>query len=501
VLDAARARAIRLIGFDVDGVLTDNGIYVAVEGGARVETKRFSALDGVGFHFLRRSGIEVAWVSGRTSAATAERARELGIEQVIQDAGLGFKLPAVTELLARRGVAWDEFAFVGDDLADVPVLRRAGLPIGVANAVPEVRALAAWITEREGGHGAAREVIEALLRARGEWDRLVADYLRSGVMTLSDEALIAEARRVLELEAREVASAGPRLGAPFARAVRLLAAAQGRVIVSGVGKSGIIARKIAATMTSTGTPATYLHPVDSLHGDLGIVGRDDAAILLSKSGNTEELFGLVAALQRLQVPIVALTGGRESALARAAAVVLDASVAEEACPHDLAPTTSTTVALAIGDALAVALLTLKGFRRDDFAALHPGGSLGRRLHLRVRDVMIPVGHPLRAGSTMREAVMSLAAERGLAVVLEGNALLGVLTTGDLARLAERRPDFLGVPVTEVMTRAPKTAEPGELAAAAVGRMEQHGIMSLPVVEGGNVAGVVHLHDLLRAGAV
>lgn len=178
MLDAAKARAIRLIGFDVDGVLTDNGIYVAAEGGARVETKRFDALDGVGFHFLHRAGIEVAWVSGRTSAATAERARELRIEHLIQDAGQGYKLPAMTELLARRGFEWAEVAFVGDDLADVPVLRKAGLPIAVANAVPEVRAVAVWCTGRAGGHGAAREVVEALLRARGDWDRLVADYLK-----------------------------------------------------------------------------------------------------------------------------------------------------------------------------------------------------------------------------------------------------------------------------------------------------------------------------------
>lgn len=320
-------------------------------------------------------------------------------------------------------------------------------------------------------------------------------------MAISDDALIAEARRVLELEARQLGAAAGRVGPTFVHAVRLLAGAKGRVIVSGVGKSGIVARKIAATMTSTGTPAAYLHPVDSLHGDLGIVGPDDVAILLSKSGNTEELFGLVAALQRLRVPIVAITGGLESPLARASAVALDAAVSEEACPHDLAPTASTTVALALGDALAVALLVLKGFRRDDFAALHPGGSLGRRLHLRVRDIMIPVAHPLAPGAAMRDAVVTLAAERGLALVLEGAALKGVLTTGDLARLAERQGDFLGVPVAEVMTRTPKVADADELAAAAVGRMEQHGIMALPVLEAGRVIGVVHLHDLLRAGAV
>ncbi|HEX5634112.1 MAG TPA: SIS domain-containing protein, partial [Gemmatimonadales bacterium] len=175
-------------------------------------------------------------------------------------------------------------------------------------------------------------------------------------MTTSPDALVAEGRRVLALEAAELSAAAGRLDGGFARAVELLAARTGRVIVSGVGKSGLIARKLAATLTSTGTPATYLHPVDSLHGDLGIVGREDVAVVLSKSGDSDDLVGLVASLQRLGVPIVAITGGRSSMLARAATVVLDASVGEEACPHDLAPTSSTTVALALGDALAVALL-------------------------------------------------------------------------------------------------------------------------------------------------
>ena len=320
-------------------------------------------------------------------------------------------------------------------------------------------------------------------------------------MTLSDADLLAEARRVLALEGRELAAAEARLGPEFAAAVRLIARMEGRLVVSGVGKSGIIGRKIAATMTSTGTPATYLHPVDSLHGDLGIVGAKDVALLLSKSGNTEELFGLVAELQRLHVPIIALTGGKDSALARSAAVVLDAGVSEEACPHDLAPTTSTTVALALGDALAMALLQLKEFRREDFAALHPGGSLGRKLSLRVKDVMVSEVRPLAPTATMRDAVVALAAQRGLAVVADGGKVAGVITTGDLARLAQKQPDFLAVPVSTVMTRGGKTAEAEELGGACVGRMEQFGIIAMPVTAGGLLVGVVHLHDLLRAGAV
>jgi len=321
-------------------------------------------------------------------------------------------------------------------------------------------------------------------------------------MTRDPDALSQLGRRVLELEARELAACADRIEGSFGRAVQLLASAEGRVIVSGVGKSGLIARKIAATLTSTGTPAAYLHPVDSLHGDLGIVGRTDVAILLSKSGETEEMFGLLAALQRLGVPIIAITGGRQSTLARMAREVLDAGVSEEACPHDLAPTTSTTVALAIGDALAVALLEVKGFRREDFAELHPGGTLGRKLLLRVRDVMLEPQGILPQGATMREGVMALARHRGLAVIAEDGRVAGVVTAGDLSRLAESEPGFIERPVASVMTRAPKTAQADELAAAVLGRMERHGIMAMPVLsDDGRIVGVVHLHDLMRAGAV
>jgi arabinose-5-phosphate isomerase len=321
-------------------------------------------------------------------------------------------------------------------------------------------------------------------------------------VSFEDPALMALGRRVLEQEAAAVAAASARLDDRFARAVRVLAGATGRVIVSGVGKSGLIARKIAATLTSTGTPAGYVHPVDSLHGDLGLVRPTDAAVVLSKSGESEELFGLVGALQRMSVPIVAITGGVHSTLARVATVTLDAAVADEACPHGLAPTTSTTVALALGDALAIALLEVKGFRREDFAVLHPGGSLGRKLLLRVRDVMVHPAHLLGPGATMRDAVVSLAHDRGLALVVEHGRLVGVLTTGDLTRMAERDPGFLDCPVAGVMTRAPRTAGAGDLAAAAVGTMERHGVIALPVVDDrGAVLGAVHLHDLMRAGAV
>lgn len=312
---------------------------------------------------------------------------------------------------------------------------------------------------------------------------------------------VASARRTLTLEADAIRAAAGRLDDGFDTAVGVLARAS-RVVVSGVGKSGVVAQKIAATLTSTGTPATALHPVDSLHGDLGVVDRTTAAILLSKSGETEELLGLVAALARLEVPMIAITGVPYSTLGRAAVVVLDARVSEEACPHDLAPTTSTTVALALGDALAVALLEHKGFRREDFAALHPGGSLGRKLLLRVSDVMVMPGNMLGPASRMSDVVVELARGRGIAPISEGHRLVGVITAGDLTRLIERTPDFTVAVAAEVMTTNPRTIGPDELAAAAVGMMERFGIISAPVTdEAGQVVGIVHLHDLMRAGAV
>ena len=311
---------------------------------------------------------------------------------------------------------------------------------------------------------------------------------------------IANGRRTMRLEGEAVLAAAERLDQRFEQAVDLLAQG-GRVVVSGIGKSGVIAQKIAATLTSTGTAASYLHPIESLHGDIGVVDSTTVAIVLSKSGETEELFGLLAALARMQVPIIALTGDPLSTLGRAARIALDAAVSEEACPHDLAPTTSTTVALALGDALAVALLERKGFRREDFAALHPGGRLGRRLLLRVQDVMVPADHALPANATMQQAVFSLAHGRGLVPIVEREQLIGVITTGDLTRLVERSGDYLTMPASDVMTRTPHSTHAEDLAATALGAMERHSVVALPVLDTGErLVGVVHLHDLLRAGA-
>jgi arabinose-5-phosphate isomerase len=314
-------------------------------------------------------------------------------------------------------------------------------------------------------------------------------------------SIVERGRRVLRLESQALAALESRLGDEFVHAVELVKASRGRVIVCGVGKSGLIGRKIAATLTSTGTPATFLHPVDSVHGDLGIVGEHDVAILISKSGESDELLALLSHLKGFGVRTIAITGDIHSALARHSEVVLDASVQEEACPHDLAPTTSTTSALALGDALAVALLEEKGFRREDFARLHPGGALGRTLVVRVEEIMLRDQLPvLRDGDTMREAIVMIAERRGIAVVVDAHTHVeGVLTAGDVSRLIERSDDLWSIPVRGVMTRDPKLANTGELASAVVYRMEQIGIMAMPVVnEHEELVGVVHLHDLMRA---
>ena len=317
--------------------------------------------------------------------------------------------------------------------------------------------------------------------------------------------LIELGRRVIRVEADAMAEVEGRLGNEFARAVRIIAESPGRVIVAGVGKSGLIGRKIAATLTSTGTAAAFLHPVDSVHGDLGIVGNEDVAILISKSGESDELLGLLAHLKGFGVKTIAITGAPTSALGRNCDVSLDAAVREEACPHDLAPTTSTTAALVLGDALAVALLQEKGFKREDFARIHPGGALGRQLVIRVEEIMLTSDLPLLGhNATMREAIMMIAERRGIAVVVDDRQRVeGVLTAGDLSRMIEEyEANVMGMPVHEVMTRNPKIASTGELASAVAFRMEQHGIMAMPVVDESNRAsGVVHLHDLMRARVI
>lgn len=317
--------------------------------------------------------------------------------------------------------------------------------------------------------------------------------------------LIEAARRVIRLEGRAVLELEDRIDDAFVRAVELLANLRGRAIVSGVGKSGIIARKLAATLTSTGSPAFFLHPVEGVHGDLGMVQREDLIILISKSGESDELDDLLRMVKRLGVPIITLTGNTRSTLALRSDVVLDVGVAEEACPHDLAPTASTTAAVAMGDALAVAVLLEKEFGPDDFAKLHPAGALGRRL-MRVSEVMIsdPEKLPsLSKEASLREAMLEIAHKRGtVPIVDEERRIIGVITAGDLTRFIDGREEFFHRQVWEAMNPEPKTVTVDTLAVEAVYLMERHGIMALPVHDAERrLQGIVHLHDLMRARVV
>jgi arabinose-5-phosphate isomerase len=313
---------------------------------------------------------------------------------------------------------------------------------------------------------------------------------------------LALARKVLETEAAAILALVARLDRRFDAAVELLRSCRGRVIVTGMGKSGIICRKIVATLTSTGTPAFFLHPAEAIHGDLGVIQSDDVVIALSYSGETDEILRLLETIRRLGAKLIAITGMPASTLAQAADVALDCSVAEEACPMNLVPTASTTAALAIGDAIAMTLLVEKGFRQEDFANLHPGGKLGKRL-MRVESLMhggkqCPI---VRADTPMRDVIYEMSSKGlGMTCVLDGgDALLGIITDGDLRRHMDRAPGILELTAADVMTRGPVSIPPTTLAAEALNIMESRKITSIVVVNGDThrVAGVVHLHDLWR----
>jgi arabinose-5-phosphate isomerase len=308
------------------------------------------------------------------------------------------------------------------------------------------------------------------------------------------------ARRVLRIEAQAIQDVLARLDATFEKAVDALFACKGRVVVTGMGKSGLIGRKISATLSSTGTPSFFLHAAEALHGDMGMLARGDAMMAVSYGGETEEIVRLLEALKRLEMPMVTLTGNIHSTLAEASDVVLDVSVKEEACTMNLAPTASTTVAMAVGDALAISLLERRGFRPDDFAALHPGGSLGKKL-LRVEHLM-HAGEALphvSRDTPMPDVFHEMSAKKlGMTTVLEPDGrLAGILTDGDLRRLMEKhRGAVLEMRAADGMTQNPQTIGPRVLAGEALNLMEKRKITSIVVVdEAGGVLGVVHLHDL------
>lgn len=322
----------------------------------------------------------------------------------------------------------------------------------------------------------------------------------------SSEHLLALARQVLDIEADALRALSTRLDNGFANAVRLILACTGRVVVSGMGKSGHVGSKIAATLASTGTPAFFMHPGEASHGDLGMITHDDVVLALSNSGESNEIVSIVPLIKRRGAKLIAMTGNPASTMAREADVHLNAAVDKEACPLNLAPTASTTAALALGDALAVALLDARGFSADDFARTHPGGSLGRRLLIHVRDVM-HTGNELP--KIDRDASLKLAllemTQKGLgmtAVVDAAHKVVGVFTDGDLRRALEHALDLQQARVAELMTPNPKTIRADELAVAAVEKMETLKINGLLVVDADNtLLGALNMHDLLKAGVV
>jgi arabinose-5-phosphate isomerase len=318
---------------------------------------------------------------------------------------------------------------------------------------------------------------------------------------------IDEARKVFDVESRAIAALADRLGEEFERAVKLIHGCEGRVIVSGMGKSGIIGKKIAATLASTGTPAYFMHPAEASHGDLGMVTGKDIVLALSNSGETDELVGLIPHLKRFNVTLISMAGKKSSRLGRSSDVCLDVSVDEEACPMGIVPTASTTATLAMGDALAVALLVERGFREEDFAAYHPKGSLGKKLLVTVEDLMhkgdaLPSVGP---DTPMADTVMEISTKRlGITTVRdEGGQLIGVVTDGDLRRGLEKLGNSLFEKTAkDIMTAGPKSIGAEDLAVKALAIMEKHSITALPVPDAeGRPLGVIHLHDILKEGII
>jgi len=321
-----------------------------------------------------------------------------------------------------------------------------------------------------------------------------------------EDAALAIAREVLEIEAKAVSDLIGSLDQRFVQAVETILNCRGRVVVSGIGKSGHIARKIASTLASTGTPAFFVHPAEASHGDLGMVARDDVFIALSNSGESEELLAIIPLLKRQGAKLVAMTGKPQSTLAREADVHLYAGAEKEACPLNLAPTASTTAALALGDALAVALMQAKGFTRDEFAASHPGGTLGRKLLTHVRDVMRTGEDAPRVAhtATAMDGMLEVSRGRmGMTTVLDGHGrVIGIFTDGDLRRSLQKGVDLRSAPITDIMTRGPRTIGPDKLAAEAVQIMERYKVNQLVVVdEDQKLLGALNMHDLFRAKVI
>ncbi|MFN4892783.1 MAG: SIS domain-containing protein [Bacteroidota bacterium] len=310
------------------------------------------------------------------------------------------------------------------------------------------------------------------------------------------------ARDTIRLESDAVAALAGRIGPDFERAVQVLSQTKGRVIFSGIGKSAVIAQKIVATFNSTGTPAVFMHAADAIHGDLGMILPDDVVVLISKSGESPEIKTLIPLIKEFGNTLIAMAGKLDSYLALQSDLVIDTVVEQEACPNNLAPTTSTTAQLVMGDALAICLMKLRGFRTDDFARVHPGGALGKRLYLRVQDLANANEKPaVQSDASVQEAILEMTQKRlGVTAVVDADQkLLGVITDGDLRRMLERGSDWGGMKAADIMTVAPKTIAPEALAVEALSVLQEHSITQLAVVADGRYAGMIHLHDLVREG--
>ncbi|MEG8946891.1 KpsF/GutQ family sugar-phosphate isomerase [Rosettibacter firmus] len=321
---------------------------------------------------------------------------------------------------------------------------------------------------------------------------------------MSEEQIIEKGKEVIKIEGNAIFNLMNSIDGEFVKAVKVIYNSKGRVVFTGMGKSGLIARKIVATLNSTGTAAIFMHPTDALHGDLGMVRKDDIVIIISKSGDTEELLRLIPMFKRINVTLIGMLGTLDSKLAKECDIVLNINVKEEACPYDLAPTASTTAALVMGDALAMALLELRGFTEKDFAMLHPGGSLGKRLSLRIEEIMItgkdiPI---VNESTSLKDTIYEITSKRlGTTCVVNNEGILtGIITDGDLRRLLEKTMDIKNLTAGDVMTKKPKTITKDKLASFAIQQMENYKITSLIVVDEHNKPeGIIHLHDLVKLG--
>jgi arabinose-5-phosphate isomerase len=321
---------------------------------------------------------------------------------------------------------------------------------------------------------------------------------------LKKDKILSDAKRVIQIEKKAISDIERRLNGSFSEAVDIIYKSKGRVVVTGIGKSGIIAQKIVATMNSTGTPALFLHSADSVHGDLGMIRNGDVVLCISKSGDSYELIQLLKAIKNLNVKVISIVGDLDSQLNSYSDIVIDASVKLEACPHNLAPTTSTTVALVLGDALAIALLKKKDFSKAEFAILHPGGVLGKKLLLRVSDLMIKGENIPRVyeKTQFKDIVFEITSKRlGCTCVIDENKRLkGIITDGDLRRLLQTMDNFNGIKAKDIMNRSPKTINENMLGETALELMEKYAITQLVITDKNKVpVGVVHLHDLVKAG--